>query len=54
MHGEAAGFRAPGRRAREAVSWGPAASAPAPHTATAQGPGDCGPEFLAGYPRPGA
>lgn len=42
-----------GERVREAASWGPGASAPAPDAATAEGPGERGPEFLAGYPRPG-
>lgn len=54
MHGEAAGFRARGGRTGKAASWGPSASAPALDAATAEGPGERGPEFSAGYPRPGA
>lgn len=54
VRGEVAGFRAPGGRAREAASRGPGASAPAPGAATAEGPGERGPEFSARYQRPGA
>lgn len=48
--------RAPrsGRAGRRRWSRGPGASARAPSAATAEGPGERGPEFLARYPWPGA